>query len=93
MHPPLLIVRKTPEYGRGLRPNGARDIRIYPRRTAIVARVRGGGMFELYEQNVATAGANARRRGQLRKRDVNFRGVLEGSIRAYRPEAKIAAAE
>lgn len=71
-----------------LRPNGTRYIRIYPQHTAIVARVRGGGMFDLYEQNVSTAGSDAKRRGQLRKRDVNFRGVLEGTIRAYRPQAE-----
>jgi len=74
------------------RPNGTKWLRLYPEHTAIVARARGGGVFDLYEQNVATAGADKKRRGQLRIRDVNFRGVLQGTVTAYRPTAKTAGA-
>jgi len=73
-----------------IRPNGTKYMRWYPEHTAIVARVRGGGVFDVYEQNVITAGADKKRRGQLRIRDLNLRGVLDGTITAYRPVARSA---
>lgn len=73
-----------------VRPNGTRYLRWYPEHTAIVARVRGGGVFDVYEQNVITAGADKKRRGRMRIRDVNFRGMLQGTVTAYRPIARSA---
>jgi hypothetical protein len=70
-----------------IRPNGTKYLRWYPEHTAIVARVRGGGVFDVFEQNVITAGADKERRGKLRIRNVNFRGLLEGTVTAYRPTA------
>jgi hypothetical protein len=71
-----------------VRPNGTRYERLYPEHTAVVARIRGGGAFDLFEQNVITAGATAKRRHKVRRHDVDFRGIVEGTIRVYRPEAK-----
>jgi hypothetical protein len=69
-------------------PNGTKAVRSYPNHAAIVARNRGGGRFDVYEQNVATPGANAERRAKMRKRGTDLRNVLRGTIRVYRPEAK-----
>jgi hypothetical protein len=76
-----------------VRPNGTKYLRWYPEHTAIVARVRGGGAFDVFEQNVITAGAGKERRGKLRIRDVNFRGMLEGTVTVYRPTASESAAQ
>jgi hypothetical protein len=76
-----------------VRPNGTKYLRWYPEHTAIVARVRGGAGFDVFEQNVITAGADKERRGKLRIRDVNFRGMLEGTVTAYRPTASESSAQ
>ena len=69
-------------------PSGAKAVRRYPHHTAVVARNRGGGRFDLYEQNVLSAGADAERRGKLRKRDFDLRAMIGGRVWFYRPEAK-----
>lgn len=73
-------------------PSGVRSMRFFPHHTAIVARNRGGGRLDLYEQNVAAAGADARR-GKMRRRETDFRGMVEGTLRIYRPVAKDAVGE
>jgi hypothetical protein len=57
-------------------PSGVRSVRSFPHHTAIVARNRGGGRLDLYEQNVATAGGDAGRRGKMRRRETDFRGKI-----------------
>lgn len=69
-------------------PSGVRSVRTYPHHTAIVARNRGGGRLDLYEQNVTAAGTDAGRRAKMRRRETDFRGMVEGSLRIYRPVRK-----
>lgn len=69
-------------------PNGTKALCSYPNHAAIVARNRGGGRIDAYEQNVATAGATSERRAKMRKRDTDLRNVLKGTIRVYRPEPR-----
>ncbi|HEX6984032.1 MAG TPA: hypothetical protein VF170_01590 [Planctomycetaceae bacterium] len=68
--------------------SGLRYVRYYPQHTAVVARNRGGGWFDVYEQNVVSPGADAERRSRLRKRDVDFRHMVQGTVRFYRPEPR-----
>ena len=66
---------------------GVRHVRTSEHHVAVVARNRGGGRFDLYEQNVVTASATAARRAKTRKGVIDLRTLIAGEVTFVRPQA------
>jgi hypothetical protein len=68
--------------------SGVKYVRTYPEHTAIVARNRGDGRFDVFEQNVTGPGVSDKRRERLRRREVDFRHMVQGTVTFYRAEPR-----
>jgi len=66
-------------------PAGVKMVRSFPDHAAVVARNKGAGRLDLYEQNVATPGSTAERQAKTRKLALDLRGLVKGDVRFYRP--------
>jgi hypothetical protein len=74
-------------------PAGVKMVRSFPDHAAVVARNKGGGRLDLYEQNVATPGSTAERQAKTRKLALDLRGLVKGDVRFYRPVPRDAAGD